>query len=181
MQPHLIKSTADTSLALLRLHGRGSPEAFLLAWVAWEGLKIRILVVGLATKGWRVQDVYDVLSAQRVHDHRHVRHIFKQLFGSFPESTPGLGEAWRGIEAFRGVRNRYVHGTRGADPLRLESATRSITERVFDTAWLEDLSVRVDGEKRQLGDPYRRMIGRRAGHKSKDSLTDLIREARPSR
>lgn len=166
---------------LLREKGRGSPEAFLLAWVAWEGLKIRLLVVGLAMQGWRVQDIYEVLSEQRVHDHRHIRNVFKGISGSFPENTSGMSQAWQQIEAFRDVRNRYVHGTRGADPARLEAGTHLITEHVLDTGWLEEIQVRGDSQNTRLGDPYRRLPSRRSGQLSKSSLTDAILQARPKR
>ena len=53
MQPNLIKSTAESSLTLLGGKGRGTPEALLLAWVSWEGLKIRVLFVGLGLHGRR--------------------------------------------------------------------------------------------------------------------------------
>ena len=131
MQPSLIRSTAETSLDLLAMRGRGSPESLLLAWVAWEGLKMRLLVVGLAKCGWRVSDVYDVLSASRLHTQEDYRALFAEVFGASPESTRGVGAQWRAIEDFRGVRNRYVHGTRGSAPAKLEAGTHLITGRVL--------------------------------------------------
>lgn len=181
MQPSLIRSTAQSSLALLGEYGRGTPEALLLAWVSWEGLKIRLLVVGLAMQGWKVQDIYEALSSEQVHTRDHARRMFRSVFGTFPESTRSIGDTWDQIEQFRQVRNRYVHGTRGAAPLRLEAGTHLITEHVLDTTWLRGLPVRTDTGQVSLGDPYRRLASSRTGHRSSASLADLIRDARPRR
>jgi hypothetical protein len=181
VQPNLIKSTAESSLTLLGDKERGTPEALLLAWVSWEGLKIRVLVVGLAMQGWKVQDIYDVLSEDKVHALDHVRGLFKEVFGAFPESAKGVGQTWKQIEEFREVRNRYVHGTRGAAPLRLEAGTHLITEHVLDPSWLSSLPVIVDGERTHLGDPYRRLPRTRARYRSKASLKELVERARRRR
>ena len=178
MQPNLIRSTADSSLSLLASRGRGTPEAFLLAWVAWEGLKIRVLVVGLSMQGWKVQDIYDVLSQDKVHAVDHVRGLFKAVFNSYPENARGVGQDWCLIEDFRDVRNRYVHGARGAAPLRLEAGTHLITQRVLDPSWLAPLTVVVDGERTRLGDPYRRLPSKRWRYRSRASLRELIDVAR---
>lgn len=166
---------------LLDHHGRGTPEGLLLAWVAWEGLKIRLLVVALAMQQWRVQDINDVLSSEQVHTREHVRRIFRSVSGAFPESTKGIGTTWDQIEQFREVRNRYVHGTRGAAPLRLEAGVHLITEHVLDTRWLESVPVRRDSGRTSLGDPYRRLPSSRSGYRSRSSLSELVRDARPKR
>lgn len=178
MQPNLIKSTAESSLSLLGERGHGTPEALLLAWVAWEGLKVRLMVVGLTMQGWQVQDIYEVLSAEQVHTRDHVRGILYSLFGSFPENTKGIGTTWAQIEQFREVRNRFVHGTRSAAPLRLEAGTHLITDHVLNTEWLHNASIRIDGSRIALGDPYRRLTGRRNGLRGKASLISLIRETK---
>lgn len=181
MQPSLIRSTAESSLTLLDARGRGSPEALLLAWVAWEGLKVRVLVVGLAMHGWKVQDIYDAVSTERVHTVEHVRGVFRTLFGAFPENTKGVSKTWQHIEQFREVRNRYVHGARGAAPLRLEAGTHLITEHVLDTAWLHGMPFALEGQRTTLGDPYRRLSSSRTGGRSLSSLRNLLRDARPRR
>lgn len=181
MQPNLIKSTAESSLTLLGERGRGTPEALLLAWVAWEGLKTRTLVVGLAMQGWKVQDIYDALAAESVHTREHVRGVFRSVFGSFPDNTKGISQTWQHIEQFREVRNRYVHGARGAAPLRLEAGTHLITEHVLDTTWLHDVRIVVDGQRTVLGDPYRRLPSTRARYNSPSSLKTLLRDSRPRR
>lgn len=177
MQPNLIRATANSSLDLLAMRGRGSPEAFLLAWVAWEGLKIRILVVALTQQGWKVQDVYDELSSSRLHTLEHYRTLFKSIFGTYPESTRGVGATWCSIEEFRDVRNRYVHGTRGAAPLRLEAGTHLITGHVLDPSWLERLALDVDGDRVNLGAPYRRLTSTRRMTRSKRALRELLSQA----
>jgi hypothetical protein len=174
MQPSLIRSTAETSLDLLEMRGRGSPESLLLAWVAWEGLKMRLLVVGLAKRGWRVSDVSDVLSASRLHTQEDYRSLFAEVFGASPESTRGVGAQWRAIEDFRGVRNRYVHGTRGSAPAKLEAGTHLITGRVLDPSWLSGLAVSADGEPVKIGDPFRRLPSSQSSYESRTALTELV-------
>lgn len=181
MQPNLIKSTAESSLTLLGEKGRGTPEALLLAWVSWEGLKIRVLVVGLAMQGWKVQDIYDVLTEDKVHALSHVRGLFKEVFGDYPENARGVGRIWEQIEDYRDVRNRYVHGTRGSAPLKLEAGTYLITEHVLDPSWLTDLPVVVDGERTRLGSPYRRLPATRRRYRTKSSLKELVERARQRR
>lgn len=181
VQPSLIRATANSSLTLLGEEGRGTPQALLLAWVSWEGLKIRILVVGLAMRGWKVQDVYEVLSEDKVHTHAHIRGLLKEVFGSYPENIKGIGYRWEQIEEFRTVRNRYVHGTRGAAPLRLEAGTHMITDHVLDPTWLAPLPVLVDGVQKRLGDPYRRLPSLRPRFQSKASLKELVERAKPRR
>lgn len=181
MQPHLIRSSAESALALLEESERGTPQALLLAWVAWEGLKIRVLVVGLAMQGWRVADIYDVLSDERVHSVAHLRGLFREVFGSYPEGARGIAPTWKAVEEFRDLRNRYVHGTRGAAPMKLEAGTHLIVGCVRDPSWISVLSVSIDGVKTPLGDPYRRLPSFRGAYRSKSSLKELVTRARARR
>lgn len=168
-------------MRLLDERGRGTPEALLLAWVAWEGLKIRVLVVGLAMQGWKVQDIYSAVSTERVHTVDHVRGVFRAVFGSFPENTNGVSKTWQHIEQFREVRNRYVHGAKGAAPLRLEAGTHLITEHVLDTTWLHGIPITLEGQRTTIGDPYRRLTSSPTGHRSSSSLRTFLRDSRPRR
>lgn|GEM_PF-940958 len=95
MQPNLIKSTAKSSLTMLGGKGSGTPEALLLAWVSWEGLTIRVLVVGLAMQCWKVQNIYDVLSEDKVHELAHVRGLFEEVFVAYPDSAKGVRQSWK--------------------------------------------------------------------------------------
>jgi len=181
MQPHLIKSTSDSAMTLLGTRGRGTPEALLLSWVAWEGLRVRLLVVGLSLQGWRVQDVYAALSAGRFHHVAHYDNIFRTTFGAKPHNAKGVGAQWQSIEQFRAIRNAYVHGTRGSSPLRLEAGVHLLRDAVMDPSWLSNLPVRTGTETVRLGDPCRRLTSRRMGARSIFELRSLIADARPLR
>ncbi len=83
-----------------RARGQGTPEALLLAWVAWEGLKIRILVVALAEKGWKVRDVYSALADAKLHSLEHYNAVFKKVVDNYPPTGQERGEA---LAADRGI------------------------------------------------------------------------------
>lgn len=176
MKPNLIKSTANSALELMTYHGRGSTEAFLLSWVAWEGLKIRLAVVGLHMQGWKVADIYDGLSAARVHSNENYLRLFRTIYGSNPQNTKGIGSQWKTIEEFRTIRNRYAHGTGGAAPMKLEAGTHLITDSVLDTDWLSRVPITTENGRVSLGDPYRRLVTTRSRHRSHTSLKALLKE-----
>ena len=177
MQPNLIKSTADSALELLDFRGRGSAEAFLLSWVAWEGLKVRVLAVGLHTHGWSVADIYESLPNGRIYQDKNYGAVFHQVFGTSPHGTQGVSSTWAEIEAFRDVRHRYVHGARGSSPAKLEAATHLITERVLEPQWLAVAKVSTTEGKVPLGDPYRRLVTARGRTRSRASLNDMLKSS----
>ena len=117
-----------------RARGQGTPEALLLAWVAWEGLKIRILVVALAEKGWKVRDVYSALADAKLHSLEHYNAVFKKVVDNYPQQVKNVGKPWRQIEEYREARHRYVHGMRGSSPTRLETGTQLIIGSVQDAS-----------------------------------------------
>lgn len=177
MQPNLIKSTADSALELLEFRGRGSAEAFLLSYVAWEGLKVRLLVVGLHMHGWAVADIYEQLPAGKIFQEKNYNSIFRSVFGSPPASTKGIGEHWKSIDQFKDIRHRYVHGASGASPDKLEAATHLIIERVLEPEWLTTIKVTTLEGKPALGNPYRKLVTSRTRKKSKTSLNELMKDS----
>lgn len=142
---------------------------------------MRLLVVGFSVQGWRVQDVYDALSAGRFHSAAHYDNVFRTIFGAKPHNAKGVGAQWQSIEQFRTIRNAYVHGTRGSSPLRLEAGVHLLREAVLHPSWLSTLPVRAEAGTLPLGDPYRRLHPRRTGARSATELRSLIAEARPRR
>lgn len=178
MRPNVIQSTAHTAVELTRERGRGTPEALLLAWVAWEGLKVRLLVVGFAKMGWLVQDVYEALESERVGELQVYRRLFKYVYGTFPDNTRVVGTPWRGIEEARVLRHRYVHGMGTASPERLLTATNRIAEAVLDCTWLECLTVKVGGQRVRIGHPYARLPSRKRSHRPKSELRAIVADAK---
>lgn len=177
MQPNLIKSTAGSANTLLDIRGYGSPEAFLLSYVAWEGLKVRLLVVGLHMHGWAVADIYEQLPAGKIFQEKNYNSVFRWVFGSPPASTKGIGEDWKSIDQFKDIRHRYVHGASGASPDKLEAATHLITERVLEPEWLTTMKVNMLEGKPSLGNPYRKLVTSRTRKRSKSSLHEILKSS----
>ena len=173
MQPNLIRSTAESAQVLLHHRGYGSPEAFLLAWVAWEGIRTRILVVALVMKGWRVKDIYPEL-AHAHPDSRQYQRLFRVILGTSPQQIKGTGETWRQIEQFRKTRNAIAHGIGTSSPARLEAATHLIVEAAESPEWLARIQVILETGPEPLGDIYRRLSPRHQHPGSLRSLRELI-------
>lgn len=176
MQPNLIISTAHSADSLLEAKGHGCPEALLLAWVAWEGLRVRTLCVGLAKMGWQIQDVYDVLSKERAYTTGQYDRLFAHIFGKRPHNSSGIGTTWSAIEAYRVIRHRYVHGMGGAKPSLLEHGTLFITAHVADPEWLARLQVMTTNGRIPIGHPYAVQRGGRERKRPKAELSRLLRE-----
>lgn len=168
-------------MTLLGARGRGTPEALLLSWVAWEGLRIRLLVVALCMQGWKVKDVYAALSEERFHSAAHYDNLFRSIFGSKPHNAKGIGQRWQQLETFRATRNAFVHGTRGSAPLRLEAGVHLLHDSVLDPGWLAAVPVRTPDGFAALGDVYRRLPGRSAQARSKNELRQIVRDSHPKR
>lgn len=180
MQPNLIRSTANSAMTLLGEQDSGTPEALLLAWVAWERLRIRLLVVALCMQGWQVKDVYDPLPSERFHTHPHYDHLFRTTFGAKPQNACDVGQRWQQLESFRKTRNAYVHGTRGGSPLKLESGVHLLREATLDPSWLSSLSLAAPKGKQPLGDIYRPKSLRRSSGPLRADLQRLLGSTRPS-
>ncbi|MEI6374674.1 MAG: hypothetical protein WCP26_12910 [Actinomycetes bacterium] len=179
MRPSQIRRTAETSLQLLEWRGHGTPDALLLAWVAWEGLKIRTVCVGLARMGFQVQHVYDVLSEEKVHALDDYRRLFKSVFGSFPESAKGVGKQWQELEDLRDTRHKIVHGMGSDKPDRLERGTRLLAGAAMNPDWLAPLSVVRDDVRVPIGSPFAAM--RSPGRRPKYELREMVVASRPTR
>jgi hypothetical protein len=164
-------------MEMLELHGRGTPEAFILAWIGWEGLKFRILVVALSMKGWKVSDIQDVFAHPGVHTNEHYRRLFKSIFGAFPNNIKGIGTQWGEAEKYRDLRNKYVHGAKSNHPEKFLSAIENLYSLTTEVEWLSNLSLEVNGEKRKIGNVYRRLAAPKKA-RSRASLEQLIKETR---
>jgi hypothetical protein len=153
--------------------GHGCPEALLLAWVAWEGLRIRVLVVALSMHGWRVKGIYPTLASERLTAHAS-RKTLNATLGCSTLQVKTVADIWRAIESHRPLRNKFAHGMGGNSPDRLEAATHFITTHALDPEWLAPLPVHIDDATYQLGDPYRRLHARTRLRRSAASLRQHI-------
>lgn len=179
MRPSQIKTTAATALELLEQRGYGTPDSLLLAWVAWEGLKVRTLSVGLAKMGFQVQHVYDVMGDDRVHTLNDYQTLFRRVFGANPQNIRGVSQVWKQLEDFRNTRHKIVHGMGSATPEHLERGTRLLASMSLDPDWLAGLKVESGETRVTIGSPFASMRSR--GHRPKHELQTLVKECRPRR
>jgi hypothetical protein len=154
MKQSSIRQTAQTARALAAERHYGTPEAFLLAWVAWESLKFRVLAVGLVRQGWRMEAVKEFFDKSSLYTKKDYNKVFGQVFGKHPEQHAGeVGHIWRECEAARRVRHRFVHGMGSSRPQTLSSSTERLLLAVENVEWLKPLMVRRhDGSKAPVGD-----------------------------
>ena len=122
MNPAEISRLAKSALDLAKQSGR-SPESFVVAYIAWEALKIRILLVGMTANGMSVSEAKKVVSLLEIWQGDKYSKAFKSYFGLFPNNTPGIGRLFNKAESFKSLRNGFVHGSRKTSPAKFREAT----------------------------------------------------------
>jgi len=175
MQPNEIRNLAQSSQWIDSLRPRGSSEAFILAWISWEGLKNRLLTYCFAKQGYLAKDTVKALRVCNVHSKAQYLAIFELAFGKHPLQVSNLGPVWREIESFRPMRNRIIHGGTGAKPEDLLRASRTISTHVLNTGWLEGAKIQINGFNFVLGSPYKRIIANRNPLRSYEELLTTFR------
>lgn len=115
MKPSEIRRLADRSRELATSNVT-APEAFILAQVAWEGLRYRVLIVGHVAQGMSVADARRRLDAKQTWKAANYRAMFKELFGSEPSQSRIVGRTFRETDRTTDLRNRYVHGHSRTSP-----------------------------------------------------------------
>lgn len=105
---------------------RTSAEAFLLAFVAWEAFKIRVLLVGRTAMGETVAEARKHLDQGQLWRDRAYDEEFASIFGSMPANTRQIGKNYSRMRKLKNLRNRYVHGHSRTSPARFDEATRTI-------------------------------------------------------
>lgn len=157
MKPSEIRNLAQSSQWIDSLRPRGTSEAFILAWISWEGLKIRLLTYGFAKQGYLAKYTSKALKTCNVHSKKQYLAIFELAFGRPPLQINKLGSIWREIETYQPMRNRIIHGGTGYNPRDLREASRKISDHVLNTDWLEGAKVRIHGVEYVLQNPYDRI------------------------
>ncbi len=115
-----------------------APEGFLLAYVAWEGFKVRVLIVGLAAEGKSVAEAQKILKERRVWKYKNYQALFLQLFGSNPESAKGIGAQYRSAQLTDRLRGHYLHGAGRTNPQNFVSKTEILIS-VIESEWAKHL------------------------------------------
>jgi len=174
MQPKQILNLAQSSQWIDGLRGRGTAEAFIIAWVSWEGLKNRLLTIGLAQLGWQVKDSNKAIATCGVHSKADYAAAFTLTFGKQPPQLAGLGQTWTKIEKLQTIRNHIIHGSRLASPAQLLEGSQLIASKVLNTNWLDGMNFRVDGSTFKLPDPYARVRVHPTMRRSLESLLEPL-------
>ena len=170
MQPNQIRNLAQSSQWMDALRTHGTPEAFILAWISWEGLKNRILATGLAQRGWQIKDSAHALDQCKVHSKSDYVTAFTFTFGKPPHQLAGLGKTWTDIEKKRSMRDQIFHGSRTSSPEALLDASQLISDKVLNTAWMTDIAFQAEGSTYKLPNPYSRVNVKPAIRRSFESL-----------
>jgi hypothetical protein len=119
-----------------RLSGQSThaPEAFLISFVAWEALKIRILLVGMTASGMSVRESKEVITRTQIRQQDGYNQLFKEHFGFYPHNAPGFGGLFRAADSFQKLRNGFIHGVRSSSPEAFRGATSKIAH-VLEADW----------------------------------------------
>jgi AraC-like DNA-binding protein len=176
MKPSSIDRTIKAALLLQSHEKYPSPETLLIAWVAWEQLKNRIIYVGLTKQGWQGQTIDEALREIEFWRSANYKRAFKSVFGSHPEQTKIAGKVWRDIESGLNMRNKFVHGMGQVSPSELSKVTENLFATLEDRSWCEILMVKLpNGTEVNLGDPMKRVTAK-AGMQSSQSVTRLRKQ-----
>jgi hypothetical protein len=137
MHPSEIRRLIRNSKAALR-KSVDAPDAFLLAYIAWEAFQIRVLIVGLAASGLRVAEAQKVLKNKKVWRQENKEILFEGLYGSRPSNLKYVGKLFNSANKLKILRDGYVHGTNRTSPDQFRNAALELI-RIMDHHWAEDL------------------------------------------
>lgn len=133
---------------------------FALRWIAWEGLRIRTLVVATRLSGWRMEDAVSTIGKLRVSSNAGFAegvkivcnyNIDKQLRGD-------ARGAWEATCEMEVLRHRFFHGYKHIQPQLLQPASEAVAKFIRNADMVFG-GIEVpgpDGTIRLLGDPLRR-------------------------
>jgi len=112
----------------------GKPEAFLLQYIAWEALKVRILIAAMAHSGLTVKEAKKLLQVEQVWNQAQYKKVFKMYFGSYPSNSKGLGKYFNAAEKIDDLRHSFVHGSARVGPDSYRAASAKLSE-IFEADW----------------------------------------------
>ena len=111
-----------------------APDAFLLAYVAWEALQIRILVVGICASGESVAEAYMKIKTAKVWRSENRDALFVEYLGSKPQNAKFIGRFFNQANKSKSIRDNYVHGFGRTSPEIFERATSELLS-VLEEDW----------------------------------------------
>ena len=129
MQPNEILRLVEQA-KLLAKAPETMPDAFVLSFVAWEGLKVRILVAALKADGHSVAESRAFIRNENLWKSANFDNAFAKLYGSLPSNSMGVGKVFRSLDRATKIRNAYVHGFSRTSPERFQMEFRAIIEAI---------------------------------------------------
>lgn len=156
LKPSEIKRLVHSARRSLEISG-AQPDAFLLAFVAWEALQVRILTVGLFAKGLDVKGAQAEILARQVWKKENREALFLELYGYRPANAPKVGKLFRKAQTFDSLRGRFIHGQSRTSPDRFANATADLIS-ILESDWSQDLKflLKKQGLRLASADPLKR-------------------------
>lgn len=158
MNPSAIKEILSSAKALNQKGRKGSPDAFILSWIAWEGTKFRMLAVGQKLKGIKIKQTYSDHNELELWREKKFRLQWKKVFGKYPDSMPGLpGKIFRQLNNYKKYRDRIIHGKSLGSPSNIQTATDKIIEILENKDWMTDITINSKNKTIRLLEHFERI------------------------
>ena len=155
VKPSDIRHTLNSAKLLNNTATNSQAESLLLAYVAWEGLKNRIVISGLSQQGWQLKTFRQAIQGRNFWKAESYNSAFKSVFGSEPFQSPGVGQIWEKAGVAEKLRGKFVHGLGKNTPAVLDASFVFLVETITDLKWLHKLQVQLpSGAKEPLKDIY---------------------------
>jgi hypothetical protein len=157
MNPSAIKELATSAKELHQNKRKGSPEAFILSWIAWEGTKLRILAVAQKKMGIKIKDTYLSHKDLNLWNEEKFDRQWRKVFGKNPSNMSGAaGKVFREMKKYKKYRDKLVHGKEFGNPNNVDFATAALLKNLENKDWLKDLFIVVKDKSYSLYDIFER-------------------------
>lgn len=142
MNPSAITELTTSAKNLTDTKRKGSPEAFILAWIAWEGSKLRMLAVAQKKQGIKIKETYASHKDKSLWNEKIFEKEWKRVFGEYPASMRGMpGKIFKKINSYKKYRDKLVHGKSFGNPNNVHDATLEILRVLEDKKWLDEILI----------------------------------------
>lgn len=131
-----------------------APEAFLLAFVAWEGFKMRLLVAALCANGYSVVEAKALMRSREIWKTGAFETLFAELYGTRPKNSRFVGTKFNSLSRAITMRNSYVHGFSRYSPRSFLVETERLIGLV-ESDWTSSLNKlrKANGMTGSIGNP----------------------------
>lgn len=157
MDPSAINELTRSAKELHHTKRKGSPEAFILSWIAWEGMKLRILAVAQKKIGIKIKDTYLSHKDLNLWSEEKFDRQWRKAFGKNPSNMSGAaGKVFREMKKYKKYRDKFAHGKEFGNPKNVDSATVALLKNLEDKDWLKDLFIVANNKSCSLYELFER-------------------------